>query len=273
MISFFVAISHQQFQSGSWSCSGRRVWTSRVLSTPKLHILWLGIRKLVEGFFHRSSDGHSWMFKSAQKGCNISSNGHWICLDDNMLLPPFVVKSRLNPPCFECDVLIGKMFTCQRWNLGNIDLVLKRICKIVQLCWNSHLLCKELTIRLKVRQRSSSDWGHSTHIHIYNIYICMCVRVYTIQYVFLYSTLQDAAPHHHLPVLRRAASDVASCSIHTQPAHLITLWRSAVNFTVSPTFLLHRNWGHRSLIYEAIVCNVMKSPSDQDRCLWNNNEL
>ena len=93
------------------------------------------------------------------------------------------------------------------------------------------------------------------------------------------TTVHLCAPRHHIAVLvpadglRRAASSVCSCFIHNQQANLITLWWRAVNFTVSQTLLLPKNWGHPSLIYEAITCNVMKSPSEQDPCHWNNNEL
>lgn len=93
------------------------------------------------------------------------------------------------------------------------------------------------------------------------------------------TTVHLCASHPHIAVLvpagglRRAASSVCSCFIHNQQANLITLWWRAVNFTVSQTLLLPKNWGHPSLIYEAITCNVMKSPSEQDPCHWNNNEL
>lgn len=73
--------------------------------------------------------------------------------------------------------------------------------------------------------------------------------------------------------LRRAASCVSSCFIHNQLANLITAWWRAIRFPVSPTLVLLQNWGHPSLIYEAITCNVMKSPSDQDLCRWNFNDL
>lgn len=33
------------------------------------------------------------------------------------------------------------------------------------------------------------------------------------------------------------------------------------------------NWNPPTLIYEAITCNVMKSPSDRDLCRWNKSEL
>lgn len=69
--------------------------------------------------------------------------------------------------------------------------------------------------------------------------------------------------------LRRVASCVCSCFIHNQLANLITAWWRAIRFPVSPTLVLPQNWGHPSLIYEAITCNVMKSPSDQDLCRWN----